>query len=78
MTHKFDANTHVSTNAEIYFDGCADPLQTGGILKILSRASRGLRLWAAAQLIAHHNRVFALGVYRRSRVDGSRTIESKT
>lgn len=77
MTDKIDANTNVGANAEIYFDDCADPVQTGGIFKMLSRASRGLRLWAAAQLIAHHNRVFALGVYRRSRVDGARSVDGK-
>ena len=77
MTDKIDANTNVGTNAEIYFADCADPVQTGGILKMLSRAGSRLRLWAAAQLIAHHNRVFALGVYRRSRVDGSQIADSK-
>ena len=77
MTHKIDTNTDVSTKAEIHSDACADPVQTGAALRLLSSAGRRLRLWAAAQLLAHHNRVFALGVYRRSRVDGSQIADSK-
>ena len=73
MTHKLDAN--IDATAETYNDDCADPAQTGGRLKLFSSTGRRLLLWVAAQLIAHNNRVFALGVYRRHRVDGSRTLD---
>ena len=52
-------------------------VQSGAKVKKFNGASKRLRLWAATQLIAHHNRVIALGVHRRSRVDGPRTLDSK-
>lgn len=75
MTHKLDININV--NAETNNDDCAGPVQTGGCLKLFSSTGRRLRLWAAAQLIAHNNRVLALGVYRRYRGDGSRTLDGE-
>ena len=77
MTHKLDTDINVSTNTEINFDDCTDPVQSGAKVKKFNGASKRLRLWAATQLIAHHNRVIALGVHRRSRVDGPRTLDSK-
>jgi len=77
MKHKIDTNSNVSGKVDFYFDDCADPVQTGGSLKMLASAGRRLRLWAAAQLRAHHNRVFALGVYRRNRVDGPQAGENR-
>ena len=76
MTHKIDTNINASGNAEVYFDDCADPVQTDGIFKILNSANRRLRIWATTQLKAHENRVIALGVHRRSRVDGSQKVDS--
>jgi hypothetical protein len=78
MTHHIDTNLKVSDNAEFYFDDCADPVQTGAKQKLLGRAGRSLGLWLAAQLQAHHNRVFALGVYRRNRVDGPQAGDNRS
>jgi len=77
MKHKIDTNINVRSKVDFYFDDCADPVQTGGSLKMLASAIRGIRLWAAAKLQAHHNRVFALGVYRRNRVDGPQAGENR-
>ena len=76
MTHKLDVNINV--NAETNNDDSAGPVQTGGRLKLFSSTGRRLRLWAAAQLLAHHNRVLALGVYRHHRLDGSRTLDDES
>jgi hypothetical protein len=77
MTHKIDTNINAGGNAEIYFDDCAEPVQADGIFKTLNSANRRLRIWATAQLKAHENRVIALGVHRRSRVDESQKGDSR-
>jgi hypothetical protein len=77
MTDKINPNINAGGNTQIYFDDCAEPVQADGILKTLNSANRRLRIWATAQLKAHENRVIALGVHRRSRVDESQEVDSR-
>ena len=57
------------SNNGINIDDCADPVQTLNALRMLSGSGKRLSWWIIKQLNAHNDRVSALGVYRRARVD---------
>ncbi len=73
MKNNLDSNIKFSANGEAYFDDCANPVQTVNAWRLRSSGGGRLRLWVSALLNAHHDRVIALGVYRRCRVDGCKS-----
>lgn len=77
MKTKLDTNINLSANGEIYYDDCADPVQTPNAWRFLSTSGSRLGSWLVAQLIAHNDRVSALGVYRRCREDEHRPMIEK-
>lgn len=68
MRTKMESGIKLSTNG-INIDDCADPVQTLNALRLLSNSGKRLSSWIIKQLNAHNDRVSALGVYRRARVD---------
>jgi len=65
-----DSKFNTSTNHAIRPDDCSESVQTRISLDAVTRRFKRLGLWLTAQLIAHDNRVSALGVYRQQRLDG--------
>ena len=54
-----------------YSDECAQGVQTAGKVKMSHGGLKRLLGWVAKCVEAHNNRVVALNVYRRDRLDGS-------
>lgn len=76
MTIEMKSGIKLSTNG-INIDDCADPVQTLNALRLLSNSGKRLSSWIIKQLNAHNDRVSALGVYRRQRVDAHQPLSGK-
>jgi hypothetical protein len=71
MKQKNDANINIASETRGHFDQCSDPVQTLQPATFPVSALRRLRFFTLTMLHAHNQRVSALGVYRRRRIDGA-------
>lgn len=76
MKNNFDLNIKTNANGEISFGDCSEPVQSPNAWRYLSNSFRRLGLWMVECLTAHNDRVAALRVYRRYRVDVHKTNSS--
>ena len=66
-----EVNIEVAGNNGGYSDECAQAVQTGDKVKMSQGVLKRLVSWMVNCLEAHNDRVVALSVYRRDRLDGS-------
>jgi len=71
MKQIFDPGINIAAEMRGHSDQCAHPVQTLRPGKFPASALRRLGAFVLALLSAHNQRVSALGVYRRRRVDGA-------